>query len=86
MSDLQTTRIVELGPDYKITLPAEVARRFRPTDRFLVWPHGDTVILKRITVPRVTEIVAMTPETQPPLSMEEIDAIVHEARKRRARE
>ncbi len=85
MSNSQTARTVELSPDYKITLPAEVARGFRPADRFLVWPQGDTVILKRITMPQVTEIVATTPETHPPLSMEEIDAIVHEARKQRTR-
>jgi len=85
MSDLETARIVELSLDYKIPLPAEIARGFRPADRFLIWPQGDTVILKRITVPQVTEIVAMTPETHPPFSVEEIDAIVHEARKQRSR-
>lgn len=81
MSDTQTASIVELSSDYKITLPAKIAQRFRPTDRFLISPQGDTLIFKRITVPRVTEIVAMTPETEPPPSMEEIDAIVHKVRK-----
>ena len=84
MSDTQTVSIVELSSDYKITLPTEIAQRFRPADRFLVSPQGDTLILKRITVPRVTEVVAMTPEREPPPSMEEIDAIVHEVRKQRA--
>jgi len=51
MSDTQTASIVELSSDYKITLPAELAQRFRPADRFLVSPQGDTLILKRITVP-----------------------------------
>lgn len=83
-SNVQTARIVELSSDYQVMLPAEIARRFRPADRFLVWPQGDTLILKRITAPRVTDIVAATPESEPPLSMEEIDAIVHEVRKQRA--
>ncbi|MBC8254021.1 MAG: AbrB/MazE/SpoVT family DNA-binding domain-containing protein [Ardenticatenia bacterium] len=86
MSSTQTARIVELSLDYQITLPAEVAQKFRPADRFFVWPQGDTLILKRITIPRVTEIVAMTPETQPPLALEEIDEIVHEVRRQRAGE
>jgi len=86
MSTMGTARIVELSLDYQITLPAEVAQRFRPADRFFVWPQGDTLILKRVTIPRVSEIVAMTPETHSPLTLEEIDEIVHEVRRQRARE
>jgi hypothetical protein len=84
MSDMQTASIVELSPNYEIKLPSEIARRFRPADRFLALPQGDTLILKRISVPRVTEIVATTPETEPPLSMGEIDAIVQKVRKERS--
>jgi len=86
MPDSPKAPIIELSPDYKITLPAEIARRFRPADRFFVWPQGDTLIFKRVTIPRVTEIVATAPEAHPPLTMEEIDEIVHEARKHGARE
>ena len=81
MTDEQKNPIVELSPDYTITLPAEIAQRFHPADRFLVWPQGDTLILKRVTLPKVTDIVDTTPSTQPPLTMEEIDDIVHQARK-----
>ena len=86
MSDQDTARVVELSPDYRITLPPEVAQGFRPADRFLVLPQGDTVILKRITVPQVTEVVASMPETEPPLSLEEINTLVHEVRKQELRE
>jgi hypothetical protein len=86
MPGSQTAPVVEVSFDYKITLPLEIAQRFRPSDRFFVWSQGDTLILKRVTVPRVTDIVATTPETSPPLTMEEIDEIVHEARRHRARE
>jgi hypothetical protein len=86
MPGSQTAPLVEVSSDYKITLPLEIARRFRPADRFFVWSQGDTLILKRVTIPRVTDIVATTPETYPPLTMEEIDEIVHEVRRKRARE
>lgn len=86
MPGSQTAPVVEVSSDYKITLPLEITRRFRPSDRFFVWSQGDTLILKRIAIPRVTDIVAATPETHPPLTMEEIDEIVHEARRQRARE
>ena len=86
MPGSQIAPVVEVSSDYKITLPLEIARRFRPTDRFFVWSQGDTLILKRVTIPRVTDIVATTPETCPPLTMEEIDEIVHEVRRQRARE
>jgi len=86
MPGSQTAPVVEVSSDYKITLPLEIARRFRPTDRFFVWSQGDTLILKRVTIPSVTDIVATTPETYPPLTMEEIDEIVHKARGQRDRE
>jgi hypothetical protein len=84
MSSLQKVSIVELGRNYTITLPAEIAQGFRPADRFLVWPQGDMLILKRVTLSRVTEIVDSTPPTQPSLTMEEIDDIVHQARQRKS--
>lgn len=70
-----------MGPDYQLTLPDEVARRFRPMDRFLVWPQGDTLILKRVAVRRVTDVVEATPEGEAAMTLEEINTIVHRARK-----
>jgi hypothetical protein len=86
MSSLQKASIVELSFDYTIALPAEIVQGFRPADHFLVWPQGDMLILKRVSLPRVTEIVDTTPPTQPPLTMEEIDDIVHQARPRKSQE
>ena len=82
-SDTQTTPIVELASDFTITLPAEVTHGFRPNDRFAIWPQGDMLILKRVTQPKVTDIVAAAPEDDSPLSMAEINEIVHEVRKQR---
>ena len=72
--------VAELTPQNTLKLPAEIASRFRPTDRFVVWVVGDTLYLKRITPVPVTEIVAQAPEGEP-LSLDEINEIVHEVRR-----
>ena len=63
-------------------LPTEIAERFRPADRFVVWTEGDTLHLKRITVPSVTKIVEQAPQDTA-LSLDEINDIVHEVRQQR---
>ncbi|MCX8067590.1 MAG: hypothetical protein N3B68_07235 [Anaerolineae bacterium] len=75
-------QIAELTSQYTLKLPEEIRARFRPSDRFVVWAEGDTVYLKRITPPPVTKIVAQAPEEEP-LSMDEINEIVHEIRRKR---
>ena len=72
--------IAELTSRDTIKLPAEVAARFRPLDRFVVWVDGDTLQLKRITPPPVTDIVAQAPEAEP-LTSDEINEIVHSVRR-----
>jgi len=42
------TEIAELTTSDTLRLPAEVAARFRPSDRFMVWAEGDALYLKRI--------------------------------------
>ncbi|MEW5988226.1 MAG: hypothetical protein AB1791_16480 [Chloroflexota bacterium] len=74
--------IAELTPQYTLKLPIEVSYRFRPADRFIVWVNDDTLYLKRITPMPVTQIVAEAPLGEP-LSLEEINEIVHEVRQRR---
>ena len=63
-----------------LKLPAEVAARFRPSDRFVVWVEGDTLQLKRITPPPVTDIVSQAPEAEP-VTSDEINEIVHSVRR-----
>lgn len=75
-------QIAELTPQYTLKLPDEILARFRPSDRFVIWAEGDTVYLKRITPPPVTKIVAQAPEEEP-LSIDEINEIVHEIRRKR---
>jgi len=77
--------VAELTSQRTLTLPAEIAARFRPSDRFVVWAEGDTLHLKRITPPPVTDIVAQAPEGEP-LSLNEINEIVHKVRRQRRAE
>ena len=72
--------LAELTAQQTIKLPAEIAARFKPADRFVVWAEGDTLYLKRVTPPPVTDIVAQTPEGEP-MSLDEINEIVHRARR-----
>jgi hypothetical protein len=74
--------VAELSPEYVLKLPAAVASRFRASDRFIVWTEGDTLVLKRITPPSVTDVVAQAPEAEP-MTDDEISAIVHKVRKQR---
>lgn len=75
-------QVAELTSQNLLKLPSEVAARFRPADRFVVWADGDVLYLKRITPPPVTGRVAQAPEGEP-LSLDEINAIVHQVRQQR---
>jgi hypothetical protein len=64
-----------------VQLPREITRKFSPSDRFIVWLEGDTVHLKKIT-PSPLDLVEQAPDDQP-LSLEEINEMVHEVRRQR---
>ena len=68
-----------------IKLPAEIAGRFKPADRFVVWAEGDVLYLKRVTPPSVTEVVAQASEGEL-MSLDEINKVVHQVRKQRRTE
>jgi hypothetical protein len=74
--------VVELSPEYVLKLPPSAASRFHALDRFIIWAEGDTLVLKRITPPSVTDVVAQSPDAEP-MTDDEINAIVHEVRQRR---
>ena len=76
------TGIAELISSDTPKLPAEVAARFRPSDRFKVWAEGDALYLKRIAPRSVTGIVADAPVGEP-MSLKQIDDFVHEVRRQR---
>jgi hypothetical protein len=75
--------MAELTAQQTLKLPPDIAARFQPSDRFVVWMEGDTLYLKRITPPSVLEVVEQAPEGEP-LSLDEINDIVHQVRQRRA--
>ena len=72
--------VAELTAPNTLKLPAHLAARFQPSDRFIIWADGDTLHLKRITPPSVTDIVAQAPEAEP-LSLAEINEMVHQIRR-----
>ena len=74
--------LAELTASQTLKLPAEIAARFKPADRFVVWVEGDTLYLKRVTPPPVTDVVAQAPEGEP-MSLDEINEIVHQVRQQR---
>ena len=84
--------IAELTSQDTLRLPTEIAARFRPTDRFVIWVEGDTLHLKRITPPAATDIVAyeITKENlttlleERPAIAEEMARVVAERRVRTA--
>ena len=76
------TEIAELTSSDTLKLPADVAARFRRSDRFMIWVEGDAVYLKRIAPRSVTEIVAEAPVGEP-MRPEEVSDIVHQVRRRR---
>ena len=75
-------QVAELTAQQTLKLPPDVAARFKPSDRFIIWIEGDTMHLKRVTPPPVTSIVAQAPEGVPP-SLDEINQIVHQVRQQR---
>ena len=74
--------LAELSAQQTLKLPAEIAARFKPDDRFVVWAEGDTLYLKRVTRPPVLDVVAQAPEGEP-MSLDEINEIVHQVRRQR---
>jgi hypothetical protein len=74
--------IAEWTEQQTLKLPPDIAARFHPSDRFVVWAEGDTLHLKRIT-PSITQVVEHAPEDDP-MSLDEINEIVHEVRRQRS--
>jgi len=74
--------IAQLTMPNQLTLPAHIAGQFQAADRFLVWAVNDTLYLKRITPPAITERVAQAP-LEEQLSLEEINDLVHQVRRER---
>lgn len=86
MSKSEAPTIVELTREFTIKLPDKLTKQFHPADRFVLIPEGDTLILKRVNVLRITDIVAAATEENPPMTMEEIDDVVRQVRAARKRE
>ena len=73
--------VATLNPNHTVALPVAIAQHFQPSDRFVVWVEGDTLHLKRI-MPSPLQVVEQAPLDQP-LSLDEINDLVHEVRRQR---
>ncbi len=71
--------VATLTTNKTLQLPDEIAKQFQQADRFIVWLDGDTLYLKRLT-PSPLKAIESAPDGEP-LSLEEINDIVHEVRK-----
>ena len=65
-----------------LTLPQEALRGIRPEDEFTVITAGDTIILKKVTTLRLSELAARAPQDKP-MSLNEISKEVHAYRRSR---
>ncbi len=74
-------KLAQLTEENIVQLPAEVAKHFRPLEKFMAWYDGDTLHLKPIARSPL-DAVEQAPEGDP-LSLDEIEEIVHEVRQRR---
>jgi hypothetical protein len=68
-----------------VTLPPKTLQIVGADAQFTVITTGDTIILKKVSAPRLSEIATRAPD-DPPLSLKEISQEVHRHRRsRRAR-
>jgi len=65
-----------------LTLPPETAQQIGPDDEFTVITAGDTIILKKVTPPRLTDIAMRAPKDKA-MPMSEISKEVHRYRRSR---
>lgn len=82
----ESPAVVELAANNTVQLPDNLLTGLRAGERFVVIRNGDTILLKRISLRRITDIVAETPSSEPPLSLDEINEIVHEVRRQQVKE
>jgi len=68
-----------------LTLPPETLQQIKPDDEFTVITAGDTIILKKVTPPRLSEIALRAPRDKA-IPLSEVSREVHRYRRsRRAR-
>jgi len=73
--------IAVLTPEGTVQLPQKISHNLSPSDRFIVWMEGDTLHLKKME-PSPLDRVAQMPADEP-LSLDEINEIVHKVRQQR---
>ena len=73
---MQTLKVNKNGA---LTLPKTIQAKFKPTDKLAWFVEGDTLIIKRITPPKLSDIAYRLKEK--PMPLKEIVNEVHAYRK-----
>ncbi len=71
-----------LRRDHTLELPSDVAAHFQPSDRFIIWRDGDTLLLKRVASSPLDKAADLPVDDV--LSLDEINEIVHKVRRKRS--
>lgn len=75
---MQTLKIDKNG---KLVIPKALRSRFKPSDKIACFAEGDTLILKRVNPPKLSEIAGRVKEK--PMPLKEIVKEVHAYRKKK---
>ena len=77
---MQTLKIDEDGT---LTIPKALRAIFKPSDKLACFVEGDTLIIKRISPPKLSEIAGRVKEK--PVPLQKIVKEVHAYRKKKKR-
>lgn len=73
--------VATLSKNHTLELPPDIASKFQTSDKFIVWMANDTIHFKRVESSPL-DALDNAPNDEP-MSLDEIDGIVHEVRQRR---
>ncbi|MBU0568160.1 hypothetical protein KJ693_10355 [bacterium] len=79
-------QLIEVGVDKKLELPENILRNFQARDKFIVFTNKETILLKKVTIPRATSIAKRLQDPKGEMPMEEIVKAVHQCRKEKRQE
>lgn len=77
-------KTLKLNKNWTLTIPKDFRAIFKPSDEFACFVEGDTLIIKRITPTKLSEIAERVKEK--PISMKTIAKEVHTHRQEKRKE
>ena len=76
-------KTLKLNKNWTLTIPKDFLAVFKPSDEFACFVEGDTLIIKRITPPKLSEIAERVKEK--PIPMKKIAEEVHAHRQEKSK-